>query len=88
MSGEAWAGRRGGEEGEKTKKAKKERKNLEKREKCCIFAANLGNSTQQTTYTMTNKQDTTPKRQSKAGEWLDAHPGGIAVVTDWRAVNR
>lgn len=29
-----------------------------------------------------------PKRQSKAGEWLDAHPGGIGYVVDWRAVNK
>lgn len=26
------------------------------------------------------------KKQSKAGEWLDAHPGGIIEVLDWRAV--
>lgn len=29
-----------------------------------------------------------PKRQSKIGEWLDAHPEGIIEVLDWRAVNR
>ena len=28
------------------------------------------------------------QRQSRAGEWLDANPGGIIEVLDWRAVNR
>ena len=27
-------------------------------------------------------------RQSRAGEWLDAHRGGIITVNDWRAVNK
>ena len=27
-------------------------------------------------------------KQSRIGEWLDANKGGIAIVTDWRAVNK
>lgn len=34
------------------------------------------------------EQQQQPQRQSRAGEWLDAHRGGIATVNDWRAVNR
>ena len=29
-----------------------------------------------------------PTRKSKVAEWLDAHPGGIIEVHDWRAVNK
>jgi hypothetical protein len=27
-----------------------------------------------------------PKKLSKAGEWLEAHPGGICKILDMRAV--
>ena len=29
-----------------------------------------------------------PRRQNKLGEWLDAHPGPLIEVLDWRAVNK
>lgn len=35
---------------------------------------------------MTTEQ--TKPRQSKAGEWPDAHRGGIIIVNDWKAVNK
>lgn len=28
------------------------------------------------------------ERQTRISEWMSANRGGIAVVTDWRAVNR
>lgn len=39
---------------------------------------------------MATKTDNTEQstRRSRIAEWLDANRGGIAVVTDWRAVNR